>query len=295
MQYRKALAFFLLASVLLTGCSRWSPAVSISESPPDTAFTETAEDTRMIVNAETEQTTLEIVFEASAAATFSQEADEPEIGEETVPANPSTETKDPFVDETTEPTQEALPQPTTESKPTSPGNPTEPPETSPPTEQPSEKPTDPPPETQHIHSWGGWTQTKAPTCGAPGEETRTCISCGATETRPVTATGKHTWTEKAPSCTETGERTCSVCGAKETLTTLGHSWVRHDEEGCWVTIIVCYCGEQFRTATEWDAHANASSDLEYLDAHAGYYAYEEWEVSSPAYDSCSRCGEVKNP
>lgn len=295
MRYRKAFALFLLASVLLTGCSRLSLAVSTSESPPDIAFTETAKDTRVLVYAETEQTTLETVYEASAATTFSQETDVPEIGEETVPANPSTETQASIADETTQPTQEAPPQPPTEPKPTSPSIPMEPPETSPPTEPPTEKPTDPPPETQHIHSWSAWRQTTAPTCGASGEETRSCNSCEAKETRSVAATGKHTWTETAPSCTENGEKTCTVCGAKETVPALGHCWVHHDEEGCWVTTIVCYCEAQFRSTAEWDAHANASSDLDYLDAHAGYYAYEEWEVSSPAYNSCSRCGEVKSP
>lgn len=295
MRKNKALTASILTAVFLVGCSTGAVTISTSESQPRTAVSKATEDTHMIVCEETEQATLKTAYEIPATATFSEEADGPESTEDTVPANPPPGTQAPFADETTLPTQEAPPQPPTEPKPTSPTNPTEPPETSPPTEPPTEKPTDPPPETQHVHSWGNWTQGKAPTCGAFGEESRSCISCGAKETRPVAATGKHTWTEKAPSCTETGKRTCMVCGAKETIAALGHSWVHHEEEGCWETVIICYCGAQFQSTEEWDAHASANPDLEYLDAHAGYYAYEEWEVSSPAYDSCSRCGEVKSP
>ena len=294
MRQRTAITVSIVAALLLAGCSGKAVHSPSSEPPASTILTQAAEDTYMIVCTETEQAIRESALEASTP-TFSQKAVEPEPSEVTEPANPSKETQPAFPHEPSGETQAESSQPTTEPKPTSPVKPTEPPETIPQTEPQTEKPTDPPPETQHIHSWSGWSQTKAPTCGASGEEARSCISCGATETRPVAATGKHTWTEKAPSCTEDGERTCTVCGAKETVSALGHSWVHHDEEGCWVTVIVCYCGAQFHSTAEWDAHANASSDLEYLDAHAGYYAYEEWEVSSPAYDSCSRCGEVKTP
>lgn len=272
----------ILAAMLLAGCSPEAAISSTSESPPSTIVTQAAEDTHMIVCAETEQAVRETAFEASIPA-ISQEADEPEPSEVTEPENPAKET------------QEKPTQPPTEPKPTSPTNPTEPPETSPPTERPTEKPSDLPPEMHHVHSWGGWTQTNTPTCGASGEETRSCFSCGAMEKKPVAATGNHSWAEIAPSCTEDGERTCTVCGAKETVSALGHSWVHHEEEGRWETVIVCYCGAQFHTTEEWDVHASANPDLEYLDAHAGYYAYEEWAVSTQAYDSCSRCGEVKSP
>ena len=290
-----AVTISIVAALLLAGCSPKAVINQSSETLPSTTVTPAVEDTHMIVCAETEQVIREPVYEASAASTFSQETDGTEIGEDATPANPSTETQVPFADESTQPTQEAPPQPPTEPKPTSPASPTDAPETSPPTEPLTGKPTDPPPETQHLHSWDDWKQTKAPTCGASGQETRSCISCGAKETRSVEATGKHTWAEMAPSCTEAGERICTVCGAKEIVSALGHSWIHHEEEGRWETIIICYCGAQFHTTEDWDAHASADPDLEYLDAHAGYYAYEEWEVSSPAYDSCSRCGEVKNP
>lgn len=293
---RKTAAFTasILAALLFAGCSGKAVHSPSSDPPPSTIVTQATEDTHMIVCAETEQSIWETALEASTPA-FSQEAVEPEPSEVAEPANPSQETQPPSPHEPSGETQAESSQPETEPKPTSPVKPTEPPETSAPTERPTEKPSDPPPETQHIHSWSGWTQAKAPTCGASGEETQSCISCGATETRPVASTGKHTWTEKAPSCTEAGERICTVCGAKEIVSALGHSWVHHEEEGRWETVIICYCGAQFHTTEEWDAHASADPDLEYLDAHAGYYAYEEWVVSSPAYDSYSRCGEVKTP
>jgi len=41
------------------------------------------------------------------------------------------------------------------------------------------------PDPVHEHQWSAWTQTKAPTATAEGEETRTCSTCGEKETRPV--------------------------------------------------------------------------------------------------------------
>ena len=83
------------------------------------------------------------------------------------------------------------------------------------------------------HQWGAWETTKAPTCTAEGEETRTCTVCGETETRtadkaahtPVTVEGKDaTCTEKGLS---DGEK-CSVCGEtlkeQETIPALGHDF-----------------------------------------------------------------------
>ena len=57
-----------------------------------------------------------------------------------------------------------------------------------------------------VHSFGDWAVTTAPTCVDEGEETRTCVGCPATETRPVAATGIHTYGE-------TGDErfTCTVC------------------------------------------------------------------------------------
>ena len=72
------------------------------------------------------------------------------------------------------------------------------------------------------HVFGEWTVTKAATCTEAGVSTRTCTVCGAEETLTVLALGHKfgEWTvTKAATCTETGvsTRTCTVCGeAKET-------------------------------------------------------------------------------
>ena len=44
------------------------------------------------------------------------------------------------------------------------------------------------------HSWGKWTQTKAPSITAAGEETRICIMCSKKETRAISALGKQNQT-----------------------------------------------------------------------------------------------------
>lgn len=229
--------------------------------------------------------------ENTAAVTESTEpvttAAEPSEPDTTVPQ--SEPSKTPAETEKPAPVQPTEPKPTepkpTEPKPTAPA-PTEPKPTAP---APTEPATEPP----HVHSWSSWKQTKAATCGSAGEEERVCSGCGAKETRPIAATGKHSWKETAPSCTQDGTKTCTVCSAKETIPALGHAWVHHEEEGHWQALVTCYCGAQFGSVDEWEAHASASSDLAYLDAHAGYELHEVWKVDKPAQDICSRCGAVK--
>ena len=40
-------------------------------------------------------------------------------------------------------------------------------------------------EEQHTHDWGKWVVTTDPTTTTEGKETRTCTTCGATETKTV--------------------------------------------------------------------------------------------------------------
>ncbi len=100
-----------------------------------------------------------------------------------------------------------------------------------------------------------WTETKAPTCTEPGEETGTC-HCGITETREIPATG-HTfgeWTEtKAPTCTEPGEETRScACGETETreIPVIAHTfgeWTEVKAPSCTAAgeeKHVCSCGHE---------------------------------------------------
>ena len=82
------------------------------------------------------------------------------------------------------------------------------------------------------HSFGDWSQTKAPSCTGPGEETRSCARCDVKETRAIDALG-HDLVEheaKAPTCTEIGweaYQTCSRCDymTYEELAALGHEYV----------------------------------------------------------------------
>lgn len=263
----------LLAAMLLHGCQ-------------SAATTATANTTPTIQAGSTEGETVQItVPEATEAAA-------------TEPETPATDTESISVTEvSTEALTEATPtEPTptepapTEPKPTEP-KPTEPKPTEPTPTNP--KPTEPAPtEPQHTHSWSAWTQTKAPTCNAAGEEARTC-NCGAKETRPVSATGNHTWTETAPTCTQAGLKTCTVCGMTEPLAALGHSWVHHDEEGHTEASIKCYCGMVFSSEGEWWNHVMQYDDTEEMENHAGHTDVFSWVVDKPAYDVCSRCGATK--
>ena len=54
------------------------------------------------------------------------------------------------------------------------------------------------------HSYGAWTQTKAPTCTAKGTDSRSCTRCNASETRDVAALG-HSY--------KNGK--CTICGAAD--------------------------------------------------------------------------------
>ena len=73
------------------------------------------------------------------------------------------------------------------------------------------------------HNWGEWSETKAPTCTEPGEESRTCARCSEKETRASDALG-HNWgawvVTKEVTETEDGEetRTCTRCKETETRT-----------------------------------------------------------------------------
>lgn len=190
----------------------------------------------------------------------------------TVPQSYETETEP----APTEAEKVTVPQ-TTEPKPTAPA-PTEP------------KPTESP----HVHSWGAWQQTTAPTCGAEGSETRSCSGCAQAETQPVAATGNHSWSETAaPTCTAAGSKTCTICGMTESMAALGHAWVHHDEEGHWRAVLTCRCGAVFYSYDEWSAHMDSYLDTAEEGNHTGFSQYGEWIVDHSAYDICSLCGMTR--
>ena len=272
----------ILLLFLLAGCEHGSAGSTTTSSGETEALTTaaTSEEEREHTS-EPSSTEVETETVASETEETAVSASTEAMTEETMPPEttitPETEPTEPPSPPSEQPTQPAT-QPPTEP-PTQP-KPTEP------------KPTEPKP-TEHVHSWSDWTQTAAPTCSADGWQTRVCTGCGFSETRNISATGNHSWQETAPTCTQEGAKTCKVCGKKETVPALGHDWVHSDEVGHWQNLITCRCGAQFSSTDDWYAHATASPDLDYADAHAGYELHQIWVVDTPAQDVCSRCGTVK--
>ena len=106
------------------------------------------------------------------------------------------------------------------------------------------------------HSYGNWTQTKAPTCTAKGTETGRCTRCNATETRDVEALGHNTThhAAKAATCTEAGWEaydTCSRCDytTYKEIPATGHSYTSVvTEPTCTAqgyTTYTCSCGDSY--------------------------------------------------
>ena len=83
-----------------------------------------------------------------------------------------------------------------------------------------------------FHAFDKGKVTQAPTCGAAGVKTYTCVVCGYKYTEQIEATGKHTWDKGtvtvAPTCTAPGtvRYTCTTCKATKTgsVAALGHAW-----------------------------------------------------------------------
>ena len=98
------------------------------------------------------------------------------------------------------------------------------------------------------HSWGEWTQTKAPTCTTAGEEQRVCNNDPThVETQVISASG-HSWGEwtqtKAPTCTPAGEEQ-RVCNndpkhvETQVISASGHSWTESAEAEYLVSAATC--------------------------------------------------------
>ena len=127
------------------------------------------------------------------------------------------------------------------------------------------------------HSYGNWTQTKAPTCTAKGTETGRCTRCNAAQTRGVNALGhdlKH-HAAKAATCTEAGWEaydTCSRCDytTYKEIPATGH------HHNAVVTAPTC-------TAKGYTTHTCACGDS-YVDSYTDALGH------SYANGRCTRCG-----
>lgn len=85
----------------------------------------------------------------------------------------------------------------------------------------------------HVHTFGDWETTTAPTCKVDGVATQTCKFCDEVQTKSLPKTDEHSWndgvTTKAATCAKEGSttQTCEVCGATQTKIlpkTEDHSW-----------------------------------------------------------------------
>ena len=96
------------------------------------------------------------------------------------------------------------------------------------------------------HTFGNWTTTKSATCTESGTQIRKCETCGATESKSLSAKGHTEVVDKAipATCTTDGKTEgshCSVCGAvikaQEIIKATGHKF------GNWTTIKPATCTE----------------------------------------------------
>ena len=153
------------------------------------------------------------------------------------------------------------------------------------------------PEPVHTHSY---STTAEPTCTSNG--IRTC-SCGAAESIPALghnysngtctrcgasdpsynpcANGHSFVTTSEPSCTNAGTRTCSVCGATESISALGHDW--HEEAYGHLAPLCNECGYQASSTDDYYSHAFAT----------GHNGYNCGSVVDGYHNVCSRCGAVQ--
>lgn len=148
------------------------------------------------------------------------------------------------------------------------------------------------------HKWGSWSENDHD-CTEAGERTRTCHTCGATETE-TTAPGEHGWGPwneyTIPDCTAEGsdKRVCMDCDAVEfrTVAPLGHTW------GEWDIITDTTCtepGEHTHTCIKCGTFENGVIDPK-------GHSFGEWTtVTEATYLSdgemirtCTACGIREN-
>ena len=156
------------------------------------------------------------------------------------------------------------------------------------------------------HDWGEWTETKAPSCTEPGEETRTCKRDGThKETREIPPTG-HTpgeavhENEVPATCTEAGSYDevvyCTACGAElsrdsKTVPALGHDW------SDWTATTEATCTE----AGEESRSCKRCGETETRTTPPLGHDWGAWTVTKEPTETeageesrvCARCGETE--
>ena len=150
---------------------------------------------------------------------------------------------------------------------------------------------------EHQHTYGAWTEIKAPTCTAKGTEKHVCTYCKHEETRDINATGHDysDWSEsKAPTCTAKGEEThtCANCGdvEKRDVNALGHDYgdlVNKEDATCTATGVEAHyeCGRCHKLFDD----KKAETTLTALTIAVKGHSYGDWTESKAP--TCTEKGE----
>jgi len=144
------------------------------------------------------------------------------------------------------------------------------------------------------HKYGNWTETKAPTCTAKGEERRDCKNCDHYETKAKDALGHDVsyHAGKAATCTEVGYNAyedCSRCSYTTyvEIAALGHKL------GDWIESKAPTCtekGEERKECNRCDHYETREVDaLGHNEVSHEAKAPTCTEVGNEAYVTCTRC------
>ena len=151
------------------------------------------------------------------------------------------------------------------------------------------------------HKWGKWTVTKAATCTAEGEETRTCKNDAShKETRPVAKIAHkiEKIAGKEATCTEKGlteGEKCSVCG--EIITKQTEIPAKGHDYGDWTVTKAATCtaeGEETRTCKNDASHKETRPVAKIAHTPEKIAGKEATctEAGLTEGEKCSVCGEI---
>lgn len=146
------------------------------------------------------------------------------------------------------------------------------------------------------HTFGDWTEVKAPTCTADGSQERECSVCKEKEAQTVKAAG-HSYGDWSvtleATCTTDGskERVCTLCGEKDTEVIPGghkyENWTVTKEPTCTAGAETgtCGCGDTATRPIDPITTEHTYGDSLHTDATCGQSGYNTY--------TCIHCGNIK--
>ena len=149
----------------------------------------------------------------------------------------------------------------------------------------------PPGPTPHTHDWGNWVVTTPATATTPGEETRTCNTCGEKVTRPIPPTGGSHVHEYAATWSKDATQHWHECTANDGAKTDA----ANHTSGDWII-------DQAATATTAGSQHKECTVCGYVietETIPNTHTHEwEWKVTTPATptadgletETCKTCG-----